>query len=457
MITETVMYTNANDAGSITREPSKDYTSSANKSSKTSKFKKIFHGIRKHGAMGAAITTKEETESSIVSSTATTTVKSAKEGNNANGSMLKMIHGIRKDGAVGLTLSVTSENSATHSMPKESPSTNTNMLEKEPKEGSIVRMDKYGFLLSGKDSPKATAAGTHHHHHTPLLDPDLRLNKWQDMLDRVPPSSSGGGGGYNNKKTVRFSNTQSKVKYYTRRGLPDSMRRRAWTVLTGVDAVMSQRMGEYEGLVRRAEEEFERWRCHVEHGEEGSGGSGDKFQRRESEVSALGDASVSNAVLETIDRDIHRTFPKHYLFHNGLDNNDDEEEEEDGGDGSALTGSVEDPEDMGDSDDEDDGDADEHEIAQNEMTDENKMEKKKLFDDMIGRSLSLTGCGSLNNVSHPEKEKGEKTPSSSASTAEASSASGSTEGHGAGQAALRRILRAYSVYDSEVGYCQGKV
>lgn len=406
MITEKIMPV---DAGSITREPSKDYT---NSKSKTSKFKKIFNGIRKNGAMGVITSPEEVTEPSI----STVEAKPTREG----GSMLKMINGIRKDGAVGLTLSVTSENSASQSQQQQEPT-----MEEPSSKENIVRMDKYGFILSG-DSPTAGK------HHTPLLDPDVRLNKWQDMLDRVPSG----------KKTVRFSNTQSKVKYYTRRGLPDSMRRRAWTVLTGVDAVMAQREGEYEGLVRRADEEFERWRCHVDNGEEN-----DKMQRRDSEVSALGDASVSNAVLETIDRDIHRTFPKHYLFHNGLD------EEDDGGDGSVLTGSVDDSEDVGDSDDEDDEDADEHELVPNEMTDENKMEKKKMFDDMIGRSLSLTGCGRLDDVSQSEKKMGDKS-SSVASTAEASSAS-STEGHGAGQAALRRILRAYSVYDSEVGYCQG--
>ncbi|EED89192.1 RabGAP, partial [Thalassiosira pseudonana CCMP1335] len=60
------------------------------------------------------------------------------------------------------------------------------------------------------------------------------------------------------------------------------MRQRAWTVLTGVDVIMAERVGDYENLVKKAEED-------------------------------------SGVVLETIERDIHRTFPRHYLFHNGLD------------------------------------------------------------------------------------------------------------------------------------------
>jgi hypothetical protein len=250
------------------------------------------------------------------------------------------------------------------------------------------------------------------------------------MLDRVPKS----------KATISFSNTQSKVKYYTRRGLPDSMRRKAWTVLTGVDAIMAQRRGEYEGLVKRAEEEFERWRVNMDD-------DNGKMERRQSDVSALGDTSVSNAVLETIDRDIHRTFPKHYLFAN------DGIEDDDGG--STGFGSIEDQEDVGDSDEEDDEECEDSIARENGMTDENRLEKKKLFDDMIGRSLSLTGCGGLHNVGSGEDGKSndnaEKSVKSSSATEQSSTSGHSSvaEGHGAGQAALRRILRAYSVYDSE--------
>jgi hypothetical protein len=413
---ETIMSTaTSEDTGSLTREPSKDFT----KSKKTSAFKKIMRGIRKNGAMGAVAgpMLNHSNEETIQEEA------SAPDKPSKTVSIMKIMDGIRKDGA--LAVSVNSENAESTEAGAESVS-KTAGLPPRPTAGGdgIVRMDKYGFLLTDK-APNE--------HHTPLHnDPDFRLHKWQDMLDRVPKS----------KTTISFSNTQSKVKYYTRRGLPDSMRRKAWTVLTGVDAIMAQRRGEYEGLVKRAEEEFERWRVNMED-------DTSKMERRQSDVSALGDASVSNAVLETIDRDIHRTFPKHYLFANdGL-------EEDDGG--STGYGSVEDQEDMnnGDSDEEDDGEDEDSIVEGNGMTDENKLEKKKLFDDMIGRSLSLTGCGGLHNVRSGENGKiddnTEKSVKSSSATDQSTTSgnSGSAEGHGAGQAALRRILRAYSVYDSE--------
>ena len=201
---------------------------------------------------------------------------------------------------------------------------------------------------------------------------------------------------------------------------------------------MSARRGEYEGLVRRAEEEFRR--------EEGG------VDRRTSEVSALGDASVNNAVLETIERDIHRTFPKHYLFHNF-----EEEEEEEVGNGSV------DESERDDSDEDDDDSS--HDVEVEGMTEENRREKKKLFDDMIVKSLSLTGCGGLDDVDHLELsgmdgnlDKIEELKSNG-DAKKMGPAQGllPVESQGAGQAQLRRVLRAYSVYDAEVGYCQGMV
>ncbi|KAL7489795.1 hypothetical protein ACHAW6_015512 [Cyclotella cf. meneghiniana] len=385
------------------REPMKEIH---HPTKKTSTFKKIFKGIRKNAVTTAAAVPDDDDEE------------------------------IEEEGEeVPLTPPKSQEQ-----LPTPSPQ---HLAEK------IIRMDKYGFLLTDDCPPPHED----HNHHTPHFNhPELRLHKWQDMLDRVPKSKH---------HAVSFSNTQSKVKYYTRRGLPDGIRSRAWTVLTGVDVIMAERGGEYQGLVKRAEDEFERWRVGVD---EQTPHQND-VHRRISEVSALGDASVSSVVLETIDRDIHRTFPRHYLFHNGL-----EEEEElhkrnvlgvaDGGAGSC----VEDSEDVDFSDEDDDHDYD-HDggISVDHMTDENKQEKKKLFNDMIGRSLSFTGCGELrDNIPSIQMNEGatngkaEKSLKSSITEGQSiiSGHSASTEA-GHGQAALRRILRAYSVYDRKVGYCQG--
>ncbi|KAL3799554.1 hypothetical protein HJC23_008681 [Cyclotella cryptica] len=336
--------------------------------------------------------------------------------------------------------------------------------QQQPPPEKIIRMDKYGFLLTDDDDNNESPHHAHPTHHTPqILHAELRLHKWQEMLDRVPKSKT---------HTVSFSNTQSKVKYYTRRGLPDGVRSRAWTVLTGVDVIMAERGGEYEGLVRRAEEEFERWRVGVEgQAPREDEKEEDDVRRRVSEVSALGDASVSSVVLETIERDIHRTFPRHYLFHNGLE---DEEEEElrkrNGGgvEGGGAGGScVEDSEDVDYSDEDDDDHDYDHDggLSVDQMTDENKLEKKKLFNDMIGQSLSFSGCGALHNVDTnmaslkleegTTNGKAEKSLKSSITEGSIVSGHSTSIEAGLGQAALRRILRAYSVYDRQVGYCQG--
>jgi hypothetical protein len=112
-------------------------------------------------------------------------------------------------------------------------------------------------------------------------------------------------------------------------------------------------------------------------------------------------------------------------------------------------GSVEDSSEGMDRDSDDEEEEEEEgdpEDVRMEMTDENKMEKKKLFDDMIGRSLSFeNGKNRENN----DKVVGSKSGGDGVSIT--SGHSGSAEGNqGAGQAALRRVLRAYSVYDSEV-------
>ena len=316
---------------------------------------------------------------------------------------------------------------------------------KEGGKDGIVRMDKYGFLLPS--SPQNNNASS------PSSSPDQRLQKWQEILERSNPKSKAA-------TAISFSNTQSKVKYYTRRGLPDSMRSRAWTTLTGVDVIMAERQGEYQELVGKAEAEFEKWKETLQD----NGGSNDGINRRDSEVSMLGEDSVvssSHAVLETIDRDIHRTFPKHYLFQSG---GDDDNESGSGGGSSSLkdSGMTTEDSDVIDSDDEEDADDDDTEdLTESELT-ENVSEKKKLFDDMIGRSLDMTACGLLKTVNSEDggndnngKDASKALTGSNTDQSSLSGQSGSTEGYGAGQAALRRILRAYSVYDSEVGYCQG--
>mmetsp|Transcript_26759 Transcript_26759/g.41975 ORF Transcript_26759/g.41975 Transcript_26759/m.41975 type:complete len:355 (+) Transcript_26759:1-1065(+) len=67
--------------------------------------------------------------------------------------------------------------------------------------------------------------------------------KWKNILEKV--SSLTG--------TSPFSYIQDKVlKHQIRKGLPDSMRRRVWVVLTGVDRIMKERTGVYQEMLEQA-------------------------------------------------------------------------------------------------------------------------------------------------------------------------------------------------------------
>ena len=370
--------------------------------------------------------------------------------------------------------------------------TNTTTDSNNSKNQKIIRMDKYGFLLEDERSSKEST--TTLRTTSDALDTMYRIKKWETMLDKA------GGGGATAMAALpfsnnAFSNTQTKVKYYARRGLPDTMRSRAWTVLTGVDIIMSEREGEYEEMVARADE---------------------KEMERQNKRASMDTASGSmdgggTSVLETIERDIHRTFPRHYLFHNGL--NDDEDDD----DNNPCHGKNEELEDeegieLGlESDDDDDEDTDGNtdtdvydDLKEDENTssEENAVTaeaKKQLFNDMIGISNAqmtaqmaklMVGvqhgisCGGLNSVEggtlleaalkdddkgnddnmkkssseHTSSEyissdEGNKSGSDTFNASSSNSSSGGGNGGGHGQAALRRVLRAYSVYDGEVGEC----
>jgi len=179
--------------------------------------------------------------------------------------------------------------------------------------------------------------------------------------------------------------------------------------------------------------------------------------------------------LETIERDIHRTFPKHYLFHNGLDDynyDDDGEGDEDDAEEEGI-------EQILDSDDEDDVDNSEHdsidiydldEEGGAEETRKKKSQheavlteaKKQLFNDMIGRSNYAMSMMNINDPDSNRSLGNESTskdnsggPGRDEDQTTTSSSQGTSKELGHGQAALRRVLRAYSMYDTEVGYCQG--
>lgn len=167
-----------------------------------------------------------------------------------------------------------------------------------------------------------------------------------------------------------------------RKGLPDSMRGRVWALLGEVPKKIEkqQQTGDmaFHQYVQKSLESY---------------GDIDPKNKNQNMISTrLVNSTSFRETQETIERDIHRTYPRHSMFHDY------------------------------DSDGEDD-DAD---------------QLKSLSDDDVEGLIEELDQHQKKKVHHrPDKYKG------NAATAEG------------GQASLRRVLRAYSVYDRDVGYCQG--
>ncbi|KAL7539874.1 hypothetical protein ACHAXR_009684 [Thalassiosira sp. AJA248-18] len=441
----------------------------------------------------------------------------------------------------------------------------------------IIKMDKYGFLLdddhcvkredhdNGSVTGSATGSTTNNSHDSKTASiARLRATdakRWEQILDKVPTSKSFNSHHTNNNNSNNNGNSssnlvssQSKVKYYARRGLPDSMRQKAWTVLTGVDLIMNEHPGEYDKLVEKAEEIWNRNNDLENGGDlsascEGFGSKGPssaaaaaaKTNNNSKKIGGCGDSDAVSVrvgnLLDTIERDIHRTFPKHYLFH-AVKNDNDEDDGGGGSGGGENSGSssnklgdsqsteeiVFDSENIASDDEEDDDDDDDENGEENSTMDDDDAadditakaeatgqdaasvvaDKKKLFNESMNLQFneSMTSmidsmrCGaSLRNVATKEEEEDDGDPRKSTnsigdksldifdeedddddthdhgnssnnhssklggsrlgSTRSIKSDASSALGIGEGQGALRRVLRAYSMYDSEVGYCQG--
>jgi hypothetical protein len=116
-------------------------------------------------------------------------------------------------------------------------------------------------------------------------------------------------------------------------------------------------------------------------------------------------------IAEVIERDIHRTYPRHNLFY------DDEEEEDDA------------------------------ESAHTPVESGNHL-LRGLCDPELAAMITNLEVG-LKMSSSPSSNP------PAAAAANSSSSSSRNQTCPGGQASLRRVLRAYSYYDQEVGYCQG--
>jgi len=152
-----------------------------------------------------------------------------------------------------------------------------------------------------------------------------------------------------------------KVLTRCRKGIPHAQRGRAWALMGGIDAKLKENPGLYQKLVRQAL-------------------GGPTIVEASSETKS----SFRN-IQDTIERDIHRTYPRHAMFYDqGRDESFDE------GKSPGFCGTVE-----------------------------------------ISSMLRDLG-------EHPDDVLPERVLDSTG-----------------GQASLRRVLKAYSMYDSDIGYCQG--
>ncbi|KAL7498014.1 hypothetical protein ACHAWT_008522 [Skeletonema menzelii] len=300
-------------------------------------------------------------------------------------------------------------------------------------------MDKYGFLLDDKKRFKEMESNSSDHQSEQegdqAEDIEDTLEQWQEIFDKVTSCKG-------NKLPTKL---QDKIKHSTRRGLPDSLRRRAWTVLTGVDQIMTQSKVQYKILLKQADFEWKQW-TRRESVDSSNGGSGTNSVSDMSGLTADEDSRLEeyqnkrpcHVVLEQIERDICRTFPNHYLFQTVRD-----EEKEKDTEGKAGNDEIEPSNSLDTSE------------GGNSVADDIRRELNFMVEKMNGgTSATLTD---VNGISVAKidggKDNDDAADFDSNSTTTPSLSMISERGHG--QGALRRILRAYSQYDNEVGYCQG--
>lgn len=354
--------------------------------------------------------------------------------------------------------------------------------------GITMKMDKYGFLLDDNEAAMANAATTDDNLVELLCPSDA---KWEKLLDKIIPITNNTNSFPTGRKRAAITATlanSAKLKNYARRGLPDSVRPKAWTALTGVDALMSRYPRKYVELVQKADEEYRK-----HHGDEectslslaalcSNAMNGGSLVAAPATTTDSHRTDVTNrigTVLDTIERDIHRTFPKHYLFHSGFD----ECKDDDVGKGN---GNIEvDSDNIASDDDNDDGGDVTKEICLSTTNDEIELDdtitidptfdveaKKKIFNESMNTLMTNISCGALDSIADRVKDD---TGTDSKATMYTSlqgkslgdndTAVKSNSKHiipsleakemGHGQNSLRRVLRAYSMYDTEVGYCQG--
>ena len=238
--------------------------------------------------------------------------------------------------------------------------------------GFILNMDNNGNIL--RDVPKK-AAVAELRASVAALEParlERRIQKWTKMMAKW---------NNNNATTTGRTRKQDKrLKKRLRKGIPDALRTQVWMLLGQVPQKIKEHPGVYDSLVRQT----------LTANGANDAVATDSNNNHTALDNPLDDQEIHFSqtkaflmVQETIERDIHRTFPRHSLFY----------------------------------------DVDEDTITGHSQT----------------NSQTFALCGvATTEFSHL--------------VTDSPTARMETKG---GQASLRRLLKAYSVYDRDVGYCQG--
>ena len=316
-------------------------------------------------------------------------------------------------------------------------------------------MDKYGFLIDDNRSYTASSVGSIiSGGDSATADEELNAN-WQKILEKMDPSNLQI---QNNYSSQPYTNIQSKVKNYARLGLPDDLRQKAWTIITNVDLLMHKHKGEYEKLVDRAEKEYILYELER------------NVNEHQGKISTT-QITPFRKVLDAIEKDIYRTFPNHYLFHNGSTSLD----VKNGSQSKKIFDESSRTRDISDDEDDDNISIEIEEDWANFSDDDDISistadEKKLMFTENMSRSMKsfVDKLENLSDESDGEEEKNDldTRPLINPFGAYYRKVTGSSQrsgtssidtplGVGEGRDALRRVLRAYSLYDSDIGYCQG--
>lgn len=293
------------------------------------------------------------------------------------------------------------------------------------------KLDRFGFILN-MDSHGNLKEQHVEHSEPPLSLSQIntikrRVEKWKGMVEKwnIPYSLK-----------LRKGWTYKKILQRARKGIPDEERGKIWPVLCSVSERMKENPGLYANLVHKSVIRLDSTTTSPGY-----------------ETPLFNHTKSFRTIQDTIERDIHRTFPRHSMFcddkkHSSSSHECSKPDECDSSSDDDLNSYVEKP------------------IVYKETDDENHYQHTGICGATefasIMQELEITNKEEENDMSSSPagvSDQAPSTPGVSSAPKMAEDCYAVTpeqvlDGRG-GQAAMRRVLKAYSAYDRELGYCQG--